>query len=66
VAARVRILRVGVDVALDEGSQGRLAEVAVVIQAGVDEQVDVVSGEAGPIEACRGRGVGQLASTSLS
>ena len=47
VAAAVRVLGVGADVLLDKGGEGRLAHVAVVVEADVDEQVDVAGVETG-------------------
>src|SRR5689334_16240638 len=38
----VRILRIGSDVLLDQRRKGRLAEIAIAIDARIDKQIDVV------------------------
>ena len=55
----VRVLGMGSDVLLDERGQSRLAEVAVAVDADVDEQSDVV--RAAAPEAGPGRVVSQQA-----
>ena len=52
-----RVAGVGVDVLLDERGERGLAEVAVAVQTGVDEEVDVARRDVGVREACTRRGV---------
>jgi hypothetical protein len=54
VAAGVRVLGVGADVLLDQGRQRGFTEVAVVVEAGVDEQVDVGRRHPGALERAVG------------
>jgi hypothetical protein len=59
VATGVGVLGVGADVFLDQGRESGFAEVAVVVETGVDEQVDARGRQPGAVEGAAGGRVGE-------